>query len=361
MANTVKVSGMFGSEHTYFSGSPVVIDISGLEWPSSSPFDIVKVNIKDSEDNIIGDFHADTGGQAEISFDIQSALRALWADYDFTDEVTKAEAAIKATSVDGQSYTRDYRSYSIELYTEYLDSNDNEMNTSQCDLSSNEDGSSGKCMIGALTEWERYNVSAKEEADASSWEHTGLRNGDASTKPTSSPERVGQNSITSWVDVNNDGTTSVFFHPKAQAAADSETEHSPLVLRDSQDYQDFIFVNRRGAVETCSALTKESMDISIDVDSYNRIERPSFIPSRSLFSVATGGRRSWEMSSGYTDRAWAEWWVQEFLMAQRHWMRIDDKFVPVIVEPSKKNIGIYDKAKQDMPHVDFTVTLALEG
>jgi len=35
--------------------------------------------------------------------------------------------------------------------------------------------------------------------------------------------------------------------------------------------------------------------------------------------------------------------------------------VPVIVEPSKKSITIYDRSKQQMPHVDFTVTLALEG
>ena len=33
-----------------------------------------------------------------------------------------------------------------------------------------------------------------------------LRNGDASTKPTSSPERVGSNSITSWVDVGEKET-----------------------------------------------------------------------------------------------------------------------------------------------------------
>ena len=37
------------------------------------------------------------------------------------------------------------------------------------------------------------------------------------------------------------------------------------------------------------------------------------------------------------------------------------KYVPVNIEPAKKDTSIYDKAKQQMPHVDFTVTLALEG
>lgn len=354
----VTVSGMFGEEKTYFSGSPVVIDIKGLEWNDSSPFDIVKINVKDSDGKTIGDFHADTGKQSEISFDIQSALRVLWADYDFDNELAKAKAALTATSTDGQSYTRPYRSYSLELYTEYLDSTDKEMNTTKCSI----DPSAGRCMLGWLTEWERYNIGEKENADASHWEHTNKRNGDASTKPSSSPERVGKDSITSWVDVNADGTTSVFYPSAAAVQADSESAHAPIVLRDTgQQYQDFLFVNRRGAVETCSALMLESMEIEVDVDDYNRIERPSFIPKRSLFAVASGGRKSWDMSSGYVDRAWAQWWTTEFLMAQRHWMLIDGQYVPVIVEPSKKNVSIYDRTKQQMPHVDFTVTMALEG
>lgn len=347
---------MFGNEKTYFSGSPVVIDISGLEWNDSSPFDIVKINVKNSSGNIVGDFHADTGGQSEISFDIQSALRAIWADYDFADEIKAATAALTATSVDGQSVSRAYRGYSIQLSTEYLDSTDNEFTTPE---STSFPG--GQCMIGALTEWERYNIEKKEDADASHWEKSNTRNGDASTKPVSSPERVGKSSITSWVDVNAEGTVSVFYPSAAIAVDDQNAQHVPIILRDNFDYQDFLFVNRRGAVETCSAMTKEAMNIDVDIDTYNKVERPAFKPTRSLFTISSGGRRSWEMSSGFVDRKWAEWWTQEFLKGLRHWMLIEGKYVPVIIEPAKKSVSIYDKTKQQMPHVDFTVTLALEG
>ncbi len=48
-------------------------------------------------------------------------------------------------------------------------------------------------------------------------------------------------------------------------------------------------------------------------------------------------------------------------MAKQWWMLYKGRYVPVIVEASKKSIDIYDKTKQQMPHVDFTVTLALEG
>lgn len=349
------VKGMFGNNKTYFSGSPVVIDIDGLEWNSNSPFNIVRVNVMYGG-KMVGDFHADTGGQTAISFDIESALQSIWADYDFASEVSNATAALTATSGEGQSATREYRRYSIQLSTEYLDSHDNEFTSTE---SQTFDG--GSCMIGALTEWERYNIANKENADASHLEGTNLRNGDASTKPTSSLERVGRLSITSWVDLGDAGTTSTFFPSTASPTADDKTQHAPLVLRDTIDYQDFLFVNRRGAVETASALMKEALDISAEAKQYNRVERPTFKPSRSLLSIPSGGRRSWEMSSGYVSREWAEWWTEEFLHGQRHWMLLDKMYVPVIVEPAKKSVSIYDRSKQQLAHVDFTVTLALEG
>jgi hypothetical protein len=86
-------------------------------------------------------------------------------------------------------------------------------------------------------------------------------------------------------------------------------------------------------------------------------------------AIGSDGRRSWQMSSGYVTREWAEWWAMEFLGGKRKrwWMKYKGPgqatpaYVPVIVEPAKKSISIYDKTKQQMPHVDFTVTLALEG
>lgn len=368
--NVVTVSGMFGNEKTYFADSPVVIDIDGLEWPDNSPFNIVRGKVlfplsdssssdsssSEEEDNIVGDFHADTGGQSSISFDIQSALRAIWTDYDFTPEVAAAQAAVVATSVAGQSVERSYREYALQLYTEYLDSGDNEFV-----ISDSQTFPGGQCMIGGLTEWERANIGNKENADAAHWEHSNPRNGDASTKPRTYPERVGKSSITSWVDVNNNGTTSVFYPPAAPASADSHSAHAPIVLRDTLDYQDFIFVNRRGAVETCSAQMLEALDIEIETTQYGRIERPSFQPSRSIMTVSSGGRRSWAMSSGYQTREWAEWWTLEFLKAKRVWMLYKGIYVPVTVEPAKKNTNIYDRTNNNMPHVDFTVTLALEG
>lgn len=336
--NTVTVSGMFGNGKTYFADSPVVIDISGLEWPGTSPFNIVRVEVYYGG-SVVGEFRVDTGGQTTMSFDISSALRAIWADYNFSGEVSAAAG--------GGNYTRGYRSYSLKVYTEYLASDGTFTKTESGEITG------GVCAIGKLTEWERSTAPNKEAADVSYFENSNPTNGDASTKPTSSPELVGKDSITSWVDVSNSGTQSKFYATNASGG--------PTVLRDSRQYVDFLFVNRRGAVETCSCIMKEDMNITVETQQYARAGRPTFKPERSLMAIASGGRRSWGMSSGYQTRDWAEWWTLEFLMAKQWWMLYKGRYVPVIVEASKKSIDIYDKTKQQMPHVDFTVTLALEG
>ena len=345
----VTISGMFGNGHTYFADSPVVIDISGLQWPSDSPFNVVRVEvIYDGE--VVGEFKNDSNRQSSMSFDISSALRAIWNDYDYSsNEVAAANGCSSAS--------RSYRGYSLKVYTQYQASDGYYTETYSGEFYG------GRCAIGGLTEWERSTVGTKENADVSYREHENHRFGDASTKPTESPERVGKDSITSWVDVSGAGHTAHYYSADTRPETDGTSAHAPLVLRDSQEYVDFLFLNRRGAIETCSGLTAEAMNIDVDVKQYARVERPAFIPSRSLMAIGTDGRRSWQMSSGLVTREWAEWWAMEFLGGKRKqwWMKYRGRYVPVIVEPSKKSITIYDRSKQQMPHVDFNVTLALEG
>lgn len=401
-----KVDGQY---HTYFADSPVVIDISGLKWsrdgqPTTSPFTIVRVEVVYKRPKtgggydmvMAGSFHEDTGGQSTARFNISSALKTLWSDYDYTGEIAAAQAAITAST--GQSAERSMREYVLRIYTEYLSGDDGGVfTTTQCSVVIDgveyTDIPGGRCLMGGLTEWERSLIDDMANADVSHLEHTGVRNGDASTKPTSSPEFVGSNSVTSWVDVGEKtengekvGYTKSIFYPSTYNGGRGQgddvplsqqgwTGHAPLVVRDSQPYVDFLFINRRGAIETCSGMMKETMGISTDVKQYSRTDGPSFTPKRSLMAIGTDGRRSWQMSSGYVAREWADWWAMEFLGGKRKqwWMRYSymaiengvkvtkEKFVPVTVKPAKSDTTIYDKSKQQMPHVDFTVTLALEG
>lgn len=369
MANSITISGMIGGKSTFFAKSPVVVTLNNLQFPEASPIKVVRLDVI-YNGIVVGSFPGEVVGTESISFDISSALNAIWSDDDLSS-VTRTVAALVSGSQ--PAITRTARAYSLKAYREYIDSTDDELTT---DESRTYPG--GKCLPGGLTEWERF---VAESPDVSALQNSNLRFGDASTKPISSPERVGRDSITSWVDIAASGIKSYFYAPdnnsdssdsssSSQESSSSESSssdnydsaHAPQVLRDDgAEYVDFLFLNRRGAVESCAARMLESMDINVKTTQYARVERPAFRPSRSLMAVASGGRRSWAMSSGHQTREWAEWWTLEFLMARRHWMRYKGRFVPVTVTPAKAQVSIYDRTKQQMPHVDFTVSLALEG
>lgn len=365
MANVVTVGGMFGNGNTYFADAPVVIDISGLAWPAGSPFNVVRVEVVYNS-SVVGKFCFDTGGQSSISFDISDALKSIWADYAYEAEISAAQTAITTNASAGHSM----REYFLRIWTEYLSADDGGVfTTTQCtDSQGRTDIPGGRCLPGGLTEWERSLITRDADRDVSHLEHSGPRYGDASTKPSGSPERVGRSSLTSWVDISAAGAES-HFYTNSDGTPDAYAAHAPLVLRDSQRYVDFLFLNRRGVIETCSGLTKESMGISVTSQQYGRAEGPSFRPVRTLMAIGSDGRRSWQMSSGYVTREWAEWWTMEFLGGKRKlwWMlwqgpgMTSPRYVPVTVKAAKNDTAIYDQTKQQMTHVDFTVTLALEG
>lgn len=369
----VTISGMFGDGKTYFADSPVVINIEGLEWPESSPVTLVMVNVL-YLNNVVGRFRIDAVGRSSVTLDISSALRALWSDVDYSNVVTMATNVARSRT-GTSSVILPYRLYSLVVYTEYISPSDGEIVTT-----SSGEIPGGQCRPGRFTAWERHLAGSSVNADLSVLDGTNLRFGDASTKPTSSPERVGKDSITSWLDFGANGASRpfvqlLFFGSEVQGHPDGPSAHAPLVLRDSVPYVDFLFVNRRGALETCSAMTEESMSMDAETKEYGHPEGVSFVPERSMLDIASGGRRSWSMSSGHQTREWLEWWASEFLLARRRWMLYTYKrfnsntqqyvteraFVPVTVKPTKKSNTIYDLSKQQMESVEFTVTLALEG
>ncbi len=371
----VTISGMFGNGKTYFADSPVVINIEGLEWPESSPVTLVMVNVL-YQSNVVGRFRIDAVGRSSVTLDISSALRALWSDIDYADAIDAANRVARGESP-MDIFTLYYRQHSLIVYAEYISPSDGEIVTT-----SSGEITGGNSLPGRFTEWERHLAGSSVNADLSTLDGTNLRFGDASTKPTSSPERVGRDSITSWLDFDRENhgedrvfAATVFVSSGVSPEPDSPDSHAPLVLRDSVPYVDFLFVNRRGALETCSAVMEESMSMDAETKEYGHPEGVSFVPERSMQDIASGGRRSWSMSSGHQTREWLEWWVSEFLMARRRWMLYTYKrfnsstqqyvteraYVPVTVKPAKKSNTIYDCSKQQMESIEFTVTLALEG
>lgn len=312
-------------------------------------------------------FYAEVGADTSIDFDISTGLRALWANYTFGDELRAAQDAASGAVDTAQVADRACMVYKLHANTEWIDTDG--LHEGQEYESSQE--SYG--LLGGWTELERYTGVGQPNIESMIGYIGGRAAVLASTKPTETPEKIGEKSIVSegmitYQDAQTAGSPVIhrqIFHPYKEEGfiASSFTVNGHTYVRDADhDYVDFLFINSRGAMESCSATMLKALNIKVDSQVYAHTERPTFIPSRSLLTLQLGGpRRDWLMSSGYQTREWAEWWTCEFLRARRCWMLVDDLYLPVTIEPAKNAVSIFDQTKQELPHIDFTVTLALEG
>lgn len=312
-------------------------------------------------------FFAEVGNDTSMDFDISTGLRAMWDNYTFGDELRAAQDAATGILDTAQVADRACLVYKVRANTEWIDKDGTPHEGSSYASSEESYG-----LLGGWTEVERFTGEGQPNIESLIGYIGGRAAVLASTKPTDSPEIIGVNSIVSegmitYQDSETAGSPVIhrqIFHPVKEDGFNVATfsVNGHTYVRDAgRDFVDFLFINSRGAMESCSATMKESLSINISSQVHAHVERPSFVPTRSLMAINSGGRRSWSMSSGYQTREWAEWWTMEFLRSSHHWMLIDGRYFPVTVEASKSDVPIYDRTKQELPHVDFTVKLALEG
>jgi len=327
------------------------------------------------------DFRAEVGADTSIAFDISTALRAMWAGYTFGDELRAAQDAASGAVNNAQVADRACQLYKVVAGTEWI------LNGIYYEGEPYEASEISYGLLGGWTELERYTGTGQPNIESLIGYVPSLGRAAvlASTKPNT-PEVIGQRSIVSegfitYEDGSDDSDSSSessrdgvvvihkqVFHPCTERTADTDfsaetfaVDGHTYVRNTDNDYIDFLFINSRGAMESCSAMMKESLRITVESEQYSHVERPTFVPSRSMLAIAENPRRSWLMSSGYQDREWAEWWATEFLRSRRWWMLVNGRYLPIVVSASDKDVTIYDKTKPSMSHVDFTVTLGLGG
>lgn len=133
-------------------------------------------------------------------------------------------------------------------------------------------------------------------------------------------------------------------------------------VEDNPLRREFLFENSLGVIEGVSCMVCESLSYSSESSEYSLVTSPSFVPVSSIQSEKSSSRAVWKMSSGHVSRSWALWWVNDFLQSPRHWLRLSDhSYLPVSITPDKDDISIYDRSKQSIISIDFTVTSGIEG
>lgn len=120
------------------------------------------------------------------------------------------------------------------------------------------------------------------------------------------------------------------------------------------------FINGFGAVENISVRSKSKLSYEVSGDTHSLVQGISVRPSDRRYATKSQPVGVYELSSGYVPKRWAEWYVQELLTSPRVWIQVGEKWIPALIEAEDECV-IYDRSKPEMPHVDFTLRLAIDG
>lgn len=325
MALSVTIGGNSFPSAFNFIENPIIVNVSYSGFPSDSTFRqvVVNVSVTPTYDNELREytFHADASSGSSVAVDVSSALRGAMNGWSPDESLVK----------DGSTVLYEYAAFTVTVSGKYMQ--DGEVvevggQTSQTSYA----------YYGGLNNYELF-VESRHVED---W-HASL---DFSRKPSDELKADGDLvSESSFVGSQVRTSFTASSHPNIN--------HSFT--------RQFLFINSLGVFETCTAVCMESLSYGIESETKNLASAPAYFSKPNRTTHKTGGRGVMKMSSGTVSRAWADWWVTEFLMAKKYWMFYDGRWLPVTVTPVDDETLVYDNSEQRLPHVDFEVEIAVEG
>ena len=120
------------------------------------------------------------------------------------------------------------------------------------------------------------------------------------------------------------------------------------------------FVNGFGAVENIAVRAKDKLTYEVRGETHSLVQETKVRPTDRRYAAKKQSVGVYELSSGYVSKRWAEWYVQELLTSPKVWILLGGHWVPALIE-AEDDCVIYDRTKPGMPHVDFTLRLAIDG
>lgn len=318
-----------------FIDNPIMVGVTNFVFPTDSTFRqaMVKVDVTPtfSGETTSYNFYADASADTTVWIDISTALRAAmnaWQpDLDF----------LSLSNDNAFDCTYPYATFGVTVFEKYLlEGVVNEIEGAS--------QSGAYAYYGGLTEYERM-VFSSHAADF----YSGMF---FTRKPASGElHAVGDISTSS---ICNAVSKTVSTHGEVMPAASCQFEKGEMTQ--------FLFVNSLGVFEAVSAISRESLSYDMETERKNLSTTPQYKAKPVITTHKTGGHGKFEMSSGFVNREWADWWTTEFLRAKRHWMlHSSGTWLPVAVIPADDTTVIYDRSEQRLPHVDFDVEVAVSG
>ena len=333
-----------------FIGSPISVPVKASSPTGNVTFHRVrlKVTVGDGGGVITtGDanfeFSIPCSNGETVWFDISSAFRA------FVDAFIPSPA----------TFTYPHLSANIEAVEDYMIDGVSYEGQSSSGIKA----VSGK-YLGALTDRERGAGISNEWSEPARY----------SRKPTTSPEIC-------------------FYHPNAQGQSDGTAKHLlagatiddvtpvapsvtavtvPVGAPSGQsapniygipyptDGHEIRFVNSLGVHENVFVAGLPTKEVNITSDKYAIARQETLTKFSRGFAVKQNDYETWTFSSGPLDKAWASWYIHEFLVASCVWIDIDGMWIPCHVMPEETTI--LEDRKQAQPYeVQFRLEMDING
>lgn len=343
-------SGSYPQEMNFID-NPIVIGLENFNFPEGAVFRqvVIQVDVSPTYTGASATsyrFTADVTDGSTVWVDISSALRAAMNAWSPGAESVDAAPMVVYPYAMFVSKAWEYYMLDGEVYEE-----------------ASVEQVSSKAYYGGLSQYERMTVVGHPADYLTSGTHM-------SRKPKIGELIKSGGYRTYGYFRGEDFVTSV-----SRVTESGEDDYGSYLVTDMEDAVQLLFVNSLGMIEAITAFPRESLSYNVEGERKSLVTSPSFraVPDRT--TTKHGRRPVMEMSSGIVTREWADWWVTEFLMAKRYWvlrgtgrkLATDGTWteyplwLPCTIMPTDEEVLVYDRAKQELPHVDFTVEVAAEG
>lgn len=336
-----------------FAGGPVLVEIASSSLPSGAKMGVLKLQVDvdagDGRTPYIFSMDADDG--RFVTIDISSAIRSALASFAYTtDWITQ-----------GNSLQYPKASYGLTVWEEYM------LNGEMYETAKLTYQGTGTAILGGLSEFDRFSVIATPDQVISKLKFF-------TRKPSGDVCRQGEKVLVSKY---ADGVVNASVYSTDGLSGKQSLGGWDVTVLPASDYiKQFLFVNSLGVMENTSAMMREALTYGVDSETYSLNMSPAYRANASIITQKTAPRGKFQMSSGFVNRYWADWWTTEFLCSPQHWMLYGkgrkvnpsdgsvsefDLWIPCAVSSANDSVQIYNRAKQELPHIDFNVELALDG
>lgn len=322
---------------TVLAGNPVIVSVSAGTFPEKSSFRQIVLDV-------IGDgkelqFKTEVSASGEtVEFDISSALRSLlWGGAAEPQELVSSATAYNRSA-----------SFGIRVHDEYL--MDGEIWKTDAVVN----GNTNNLAIGG-GHWET-------DLTAVTMDQTAWLSSTRFTDKPSSGEVVCQGTPYFYSDFysGRQRTRRTTYNTLGAATRDGRNLYITELPSPLNGMQCIAFRNHYGVLETVCCHGKPLEAVSTLRTNYVRQSAPSYRPGQKGCGITAGPTPYVRLSSGPLDDDWSRWWNTEVCAATEFWLWHRSAWWPCTVEFEEKH-DVYDRSKQELPSVDFTLTLLYKG